>query len=106
MRSVSVSLVLLWLLPAALSSTDIRIHHRISRGHGAEPKPAFTLRGTVTLEEDSASAKYTSAPESKLDIGGEAFHDCCLYEVALEKPGAEQKDWSFTSTKAVSTQHF
>ena len=101
MRSLSLSVVLLCLVSSVLSSTDVRIYHRISRGHGAEPKPDFTLRGTVTLEDDSTSATYTSTPDSKLDLGAEGFHDCCLYEVAIEKPGA-QKDWTFTSTKAVS----
>lgn len=96
----SLSLVLSLLIPAVLSITDVRIHHRIVRGHG-QPSD-FSLRGTVSVDEATGIAKYTDAEEAKLDIGGDPFHDCCLYELALEKPGAEEKDWSFTSTKAVS----
>ncbi|KAF8318124.1 hypothetical protein DL93DRAFT_430459 [Clavulina sp. PMI_390] len=93
------SLALLSLIPSVISSQDFKIYHRLARGHGDQPKPDFTLRGTVTLD-DAGTAKYISDSLPKLDLGDGEFHDCCLYEVALETPGVQPEDWSFTSTKA------
>lgn len=95
------SLSVLWLATAVLSNAlEVRIHHRIARGHGEPPR--FTFRGTITIDHERDIAHYIAAGSALLSLGSEPFHDCCLYQVALERPGLGEEDWSFTSTKAVS----
>jgi hypothetical protein len=99
MRCLSLSV--LWLATVALSdAAEVRIHHRIARGHGELPN--FTFRGFITVDEETNTAKYTAADSALLSLGSEPFHNCCLYQLALERPGVREEDWSFTSTKAVS----
>lgn len=99
MRCLSLSV--LWFATAALSdAAEVRIHHRIARGRG---KPSnFTFRGTIAIDDETNTAKYTAADSALLSLGSEPFHDCCLYQLALERPDLGEEDWSFTSTKAVS----
>ena len=95
------SLSALWLATVGWSNaSEIRIHHRIVRGHG-EP-PGFTFRGTIAINEETDTAQYKYADSASLSLGSEPFHDCCLYQAALERPGLGPEHWSFTSTKAVS----
>jgi len=93
------SLSALWLVAVVLcNASEVRIHHRIARGHGKPP--SFTFRGTIDIDYETNTAKYIVADSGLLSLGNEPFHDCCLYQVALERPGFREEDWTFTSTKA------
>lgn len=92
--------LLLWVIPAVLSSAvELNVYHRIVNP-GASSS-SFSRRGTVTLDDTSRSASYLSS-EDRLALGAD-LNPNAAYQVALERPGTSQDDWSFTTTKAVRT---